>query len=348
MPKDGMLTPEKQLEDHIQSKETLRPLQLATFIGQEQAKNNLRIFIDAAKSRGDALDHVLLHGPPGLGKTTLAHIIAKEMGVNFKATSGPILTKAGDLAAILTNLEPNDVLFIDEIHRLSTTVEEVLYPAMEDFTLDLMIGEGPAARSVQIDLPKFTLVGATTRIGLLTNPLRDRFGIPLRLNFYTLPELKQVISRSAGILQTTLAEDGAEEIARRSRGTPRIALRLLKRVRDFASVEETDHINASLADHALRQLEVDQLGLDSADHRYLRFIAENYAGGPVGIETIAAGLSEQRDTLEETIEPYLIQIGFIQRTPRGRLLTAQSFTHLGLKPPVSTLTQLDLITADDD
>lgn len=341
---ERMVKPQEIASDS--DKESLRPSHLASFIGQEQVKQNLRVFIEAACNRGDALDHVLLHGPPGLGKTTLAQIVSREMGVNFKATSGPILTKPGDLAAILTNLEPKDVLFIDEIHRLSTTVEEVLYPAMEDFTLDLMIGEGPAARSVRIDLPKFTLVGATTRIGLLTNPLRDRFGIPLRMHFYTIDELKQVVTRSAGLLDTNLTDDGATEIAKRSRGTPRIALRLLKRVRDFASVQQSPAITAALADHALRQLEVDALGLDSSDHRYLRFIAENYNGGPVGIDTIAAGLSEQRDTLEETVEPYLIQIGFIQRTPRGRALTRQSFLHLGLQPPVQLLTQADLLTTD--
>lgn len=325
--------------------ERIRPSQLDSFIGQEHVRSNLRVFIQAAKNRGDALDHVLFHGPPGLGKTTLAQIVSREMGVNFRATSGPILTKAGDLAALLTNLEPNDVLFIDEIHRLSATVEEILYPAMEDFTLDLIIGEGPAARSVRIDLPKFTLVGATTRIGLLSNPLRDRFGIPLRLEFYSPGELKQVILRGAGILNMELTEDGAEEIARRSRGTPRIAIRLLRRVRDFASVDNTVIINARLADHALERLEVDKIGLDSADRRYLRFIADYYAGGPVGIETIAAGLSEQRDSLEETIEPYLIQIGFLQRTPRGRVITPGAFQHLGLKVPKVTA-QIDLLAEE--
>lgn len=312
---------------------TLRPQMLDDFTGQQQAKQNLRVFIEAAKNRGDALDHVLFYGPPGLGKTTLAQIMARELGVNFKATSGPILTKAGDLAAILTNLEAKDVLFIDEIHRLSPAVEEVLYPAMEDFKLDLMIGEGPAARSIRIDLPKFTLVGATTRLGLLANPLRDRFGIPVRLEFYTPKELRQVIQRGAGLLKAEFTEDGAEEIARRSRGTPRIAVRLLKRVRDFAHVQGDEAITADIADKALRQMEVDVVGLDSADHRYLRFIIEHYNGGPVGIETIAAGLSEQRDSLEETIEPYLIQCGFIQRTPRGRMATPQAFKHLGFAPP---------------
>ena len=312
---------------------SLRPQTLDDFTGQQQAKQNLRIFIEAARGRGEAMDHALFYGPPGLGKTTLAQIMARELGVNFKATSGPILTKAGDLAAILTNLEAKDVLFIDEIHRLSPAVEEILYPAMEDFKLDLMIGEGPAARAIRIDLPQFTLVGATTRLGLLANPLRDRFGIPVRLEFYTVAELRKVIHRGAALLKAELTEDGAEEIARRSRGTPRIAVRLLKRVRDFAHVAGGGAITAKSADQALRQMEVDGSGLDSADHRYLRFILEHYAGGPVGIETIAAGLSEQRDSLEETIEPYLIQCGFIQRTPRGRMATPQAFKHLGFVPP---------------
>ena len=342
-----IISGQESAEDHKED-DTIRPLQLDNFIGQEQIKSNLRVFLEAAKSRGDALDHVLLHGPPGLGKTTMAQIVAKEMGVNFKATAGPILSKAGDLAALLTNLEQGDVLFIDEIHRLNTTVEEVLYPAMEDFVLDLIIGEGPAARSVRIDLPKFTLVGATTRIGLLTNPLRDRFGIPLRLNFYTKEELVKVIARAASVLHTAITQEGAEEIARRARGTPRVAIRLLKRVRDFAFVQKLSEIDVALADHALHQLEVDSLGLDSADHRYLRFITDNYAGGPVGIETIAAGLSEQRDTLEETVEPYMIQIGFLQRTPRGRMLTPHGFRHLGLTPPATPNAQIDLLTVESD
>ncbi len=325
----------------------LRPARLDDFIGQEQAKENLRIFIAAARNRGEALDHVLLHGPPGLGKTTLAQIIAHEMGVSIKTTAGPVITKTGDLAALLTNLERGDVLFIDEIHRLNTAIEEVLYPAMEDFTLDLIIGEGPAARTVRIDLPPFTLVGATTRLGLLTNPLRDRFGIPLRLNFYTSDELHTVINRGAAILKIAITPDGAEEIARRSRGTPRIALRLLKRVRDFATVAKHSAITGSIADRSLQRLEVDQLGLDSNDHRYLRFIAEHYAGGPVGIETIAAGLSEQRDSLEETIEPYLLQQGFLQRTPRGRQLTAQAFTHIGLPPPRIFSPQLNFLEPEE-
>lgn len=312
---------------------SLRPQRLDEFIGQKQAKKNLQVFIDAACKLKESLDHVLFYGPPGLGKTTLAQIVSREMGVGFKATSGPILSKAGDLAALLTNLQPHDVLFIDEIHRLNPMVEEVLYPAMEDFTLDLIIGEGPAARTVRIDLPPFTLVGATTRLGLLTNPLRDRFGIPVRLEFYSVEELKWVIHRGAEILKIHLTEDGCEEIAKRCRGTPRIAVRLLRRVRDFAVVADQESVTWELVNASLLQLEVDHIGLDSADRRYLRFITDFYQGGPVGIETIAAGLSEQRDSLEETIEPYLIQQGFIQRTPRGRMLTKHAFEHLGLKMP---------------
>lgn len=335
----------KNIDDTAEG--SLRPLLFDDFIGQGLAKKNLKIFIESARQRGEALDHVLLYGPPGLGKTTIAHIISRELGVNFKATSGPLLSKAGDLAAILTNLQENDVLFIDEIHRLNPTVEEVLYPAMEDFNLDIIIGEGPSARTVRIDLPKFTLVGATTRLGLISNPLRDRFGIPTRLNFYTPEELCQVIKRGARILNADLKEDGAFEIAKRSRGTPRIALRLLKRVRDFSIVEKNHIIDKQLADISLKRLDVDHMGLDNSDHRYLRFIAEKYAGGPVGIETIAAGLSEQRDSLEETIEPYLIQLGFIQRTPRGRMLTALAFNHIGVKKPVSFSPQMDLITDEE-
>jgi Holliday junction DNA helicase RuvB len=314
----------------------LRPQTLAEFIGQSHAKQNLSVFIDAAKKRGEALDHVLLYGPPGLGKTTLSHIIASSLGVGFRATSGPLLSKAGDIAAILTNLQPRDVLFIDEIHRLPAAVEEVLYPAMEDFCLDLIIGEGPSARTVRIELPPFTLVGATTRIGLLSNPLRDRFGIPTRLQFYNETELFQVISRGAQVLNMPLAQAGATEIAKRSRGTPRIAIRLLKRVRDFAEVKNAATIDKELADFSLSQLDVDHLGLDSADRRYLRFIAEHYGNQPVGAETIAAGLSEHRDALEETIEPYLMQQGLLQRTSRGRMLTHLAFTHLGLTPPPSS------------
>ena len=343
---ERIIEAEERLEDI--GEVSLRPSLFDDFIGQEQAKGNLRVFIEAAKLRKEALDHVLLYGPPGLGKTTIAQIISKELGVNFKATSGPLLSKAGDLAAILTNLQENDVLFIDEIHRLSTNVEEVLYSAMEDFSLDIIIGEGPAARTVRIDLPKFTLVGATTRLGLLSNPLRDRFGIPTRLNFYSYDELQQVIERGAGILGANLTTDGSYEVARRARGTPRIALRLLRRVRDFASVAANeDNIDKKIADSSLNRLEVDKLGLDGADRRYLSFIAEKYLGGPVGVETICAGLSEQRDSIEETIEPYLLQMGFIARTPRGRVLTESAFAHLGLKSPASqSINQMDMDLLD--
>ncbi|MDG1436791.1 MAG: Holliday junction branch migration DNA helicase RuvB [Rickettsiaceae bacterium] len=312
---------------------SLRPNLLKDFVGQEHIKSNLSVFIKAAQNRQEPLDHTLFYGPPGLGKTSLSHIVSKEMGVNFKATSGPTLSKAADLASILTNLQANDVLFIDEIHRLNTNIEEVLYPAMEDFSLDIIIGEGPMARSVRIDLPRFTLIGATTRLGLISNPLRDRFGIPLRLKFYTTDELIKVINRAVGLLGTKITTKGAEEIAKRSRGTPRIALRLLKRVRDFASVDNKDEIDEIIADNALNRLEVDHEGLDSNDYRYLKFISDNYNGGPVGVETIAAALSEQRDAIEESIEPYLIQIGLLQRTPRGRVLTNNAFRHLGINPP---------------
>lgn len=316
---------------------SLRPQTLSEFIGQKRPCENLKVFIEAAKTRAEALDHVLFAGPPGLGKTTLAQIVARELGVNFRATSGPVIAKAGDLAALLTNLEERDVLFIDEIHRLNPAVEEILYPAMEDFQLDLIIGEGPAARSVRIDLAKFTLVGATTRSGLLTTPLRDRFGIPVRLNFYEAAELEEIVRRGARVLDLAINDAGATEIARRSRGTPRIAGRLLRRVRDFAAVEGASLVDAKVADRALRQLEVDGAGLDALDHRYLTCIAVNYGGGPVGVETIAAALSEPRDAIEEIIEPYLLQQGFIARTPRGRLATPQAFTHLGLDaPPVPT------------
>ena len=323
--------PEKTPEDAIDTH--LRPQRLEEFIGQSKAKQNLRIFIEAAKARGEALDHVLFAGPPGLGKTTLAQIMSRELGVNFKATSGPIIAKAGDLAALLTNLEERDVLFIDEIHRLNPAVEEVLYPAMEDFQLDLIIGEGPAARSVKIDLAKFTLVGATTRTGLLTTPLRDRFGIPVRLDFYNEEELLLIVKRGARVMQMGIAEEGALEIARRARGTPRIAGRLLRRVRDFAAVAGADVIDKTLADRALSALDVDSRGLDSLDHRYLKCIALNFGGGPVGIDTIAASLSESRDALEDIVEPYLLQLGFLNRTPRGRLLTPHAFRHLGLAVP---------------
>jgi Holliday junction DNA helicase RuvB len=341
---DRIIEPITNEEDVVSH--ALRPETLAEFTGQPEVRENLNVFIKAAKGRGDVLDHVLLYGPPGLGKTTLAQIVAKEMGVGFRPTSGPILTKAGDLAAVLTNLQPGDILFVDEIHRLNPSVEEVLYPAIEDFKLDLMIGEGPAARSVRIDLPKFTLVGATTRLGLIAGPLRDRFGIPLRLRFYDVKDLQNVVERAASLLNISISKDGSHEIARRARGTPRIAIRLLRRVRDFAHAMEKDVIDKKLADHALLRLEVDGLGLDSADHRYLRYIADHYAGGPVGVETIAAGLSEQRDAIEETIEPYLLQIGCIQRTPRGRMLTATAFKHLGLPAP-QTL-PADLFSAETD
>jgi holliday junction DNA helicase RuvB len=335
-----LVTAERSEEDAADS--SLRPQRLAEFVGQQQARSNLAVFIEAAKARKEALDHVLFVGPPGLGKTTLAQIVARELGVNFRATSGPVIAKAGDLAALLTNLEDRDVLFIDEIHRLNPAVEEILYPAMEDFQLDLIIGEGPAARSVKIDLAKFTLVGATTRAGLLTNPLRDRFGIPVRLNFYSEAELEQIVNRGARVLGIGMTADGANEIARRARGTPRIAGRLLRRVRDFALVAGATSVDRAAADRALIQLEVDAAGLDAMDRRYLVNIAENYGGGPVGIETIAAALSEPRDAIEEIIEPFLIQKGFIQRTPRGRLLTANAFRHLGLAEPARDPAQFGL------
>ena len=330
-PEERLMDPAAHDDDRVDV--ALRPQELDGFIGQAAVRENLAIFIAAARQRGEAIDHVLFHGPPGLGKTTLARIVSQELGVGFRATSGPVITKAGDLAAVLTNLQPRDVLFVDEIHRLSPAVEEVLYPAMEDGELDLIIGEGPAARSVRIELPPFTLVGATTRLGLLTTPLRERFGINLRLEFYTPDDLTTIVRRGASLLELDMTEDGAGEIARRARGTPRIAGRLLRRVRDFALVEDSLPVDQAVADHALSRLDVDDRGLDTMDRRYLGHIAEIHFGGPVGIDTLAAALSEERDTLEDVVEPYLIQQGFIQRTPRGRMLTAHAYGHLGLDAP---------------
>ena len=341
-----LVTSERRDEDAADT--SLRPQRLDEFIGQRQARSNLAVFIEAARGRREALDHVLFVGPPGLGKTTLAQIVARELGVNFRATSGPVIAKAGDLAALLTNLEERDVLFIDEIHRLNPAVEEILYPAMEDFQLDLIIGQGPAARSVKIDLARFTLVGATTRAGLLTNPLRDRFGIPVRLNFYAEAELEDIVNRGARVLGIGITPDGANEIARRARGTPRIAGRLLRRVRDFALVAGARVIDRGAADRALTELEVDAAGLDAMDRRYLSNIAQNYAGGPVGIETIAAALSEPRDAIEEIIEPFLIQKGLLQRTPRGRLLTSHAFRHLGLAEPPRDPAQFQLFGGSEE
>ncbi len=337
------VAPERAPEDAAEA--SLRPQSLGEFIGQQASRENLAVFIAAARGRKEALDHVLLHGPPGLGKTTLAQIVAHELGVGFRATSGPVIQRAGDLAAILTNLQPRDVLFIDEIHRLQPAIEEVLYPAMEDFQLDLIIGEGPAARSVRIDLSPFTLIGATTRAGLLATPLRDRFGIPLRLVFYTPEELERIVGRGARLLDFALTPDGGAEIARRSRGTPRVAGRLLRRVRDFATVAGRSPVDRAIADAALARLEVDALGLDAMDRRYLCRIAEHHGGGPVGVETLAAALAEARDTLEDVVEPYLIQEGLVLRTSRGRMLGLPGWRHLGLTPPPALPGQLDLLDA---
>jgi Holliday junction DNA helicase RuvB len=336
-----LVTAETAVEDIGEA--GLRPRTLAAFIGQAQVRANLGTFIEAARARGEALDHVLLSGPPGLGKTTLAQIVARELDVGFRATAGPVIARAGDLAALLTNLQPKDVLFIDEMHRLNPVVEEILYPAMEDFQLDLIIGEGPAARSVRIDLPPFTLIGATTRLGLVSTPLRDRFGIPLRLQFYTADELQQVVARGARVLGVAMTDDGAREIAGRSRGTPRIAGRLLRRVRDIAAVAGVERIDRAAADAALTQLDVDHLGLDAMDRRYLGCIADGFAGGPVGVDSLAAALSEPRDLLEDVLEPYLIQTGLVQRTPRGRILGDRAYAHLGLTPPAPGPGQLDLL-----
>jgi Holliday junction DNA helicase RuvB len=337
--------PHRLAEDHPEP--SLRPQSLADFIGQKAARENLAIFVEAAKKRGEALDHTLFFGPPGLGKTTLAQIVSKELGVGFRATSGPVIAKAGDLAAILTNLEAHDVLFIDEIHRMSPAVEEILYPAMEDFQLDLIIGEGPAARSVRIDLPRFTLVGATTRSGLLTTPLRERFGIPLRLELYNVDELTEIVARGARVLKMAMTPDGATEIAKRSRGTPRVAGRLLRRVRDFAEVAGVAIIDKKMADAALLRLDVDARGFDAMDRRYLTLIAEKYAGGPVGVETLAAALSEQRDVIEEVIEPYLLREGMVMRTPRGRMLSDEGFRYIGLEPPRDPSRQLAFVLPVD-
>ena len=345
MTDERLIAGAQQMDDPKEG--SIRPQELHSFIGQTQVRENLRIFIDAARGRGEAMDHVLLHGPPGLGKTTLAPIVARELGVGFRATSGPVIVKAGDLAAILTNLQPRDVLFIDEIHRLHPAVEEILYPAVEDFQLDLIIGEGPAARSVRIDLQPFTLIGATTRSGLITTPLRDRFGILLHMQFYGVEDLRAIIQRNADILDLELTAEGAQEIARRARGTPRVAGRLLRRVRDFVSVTGSGTVDAEAADGALNRLEVDTMGLDAMDRRYLKSIADNYGGGPVGAETLSAALSEERDTIEEMVEPYLIQQGLLMRTPRGRVLAEGAYRHLGLNTP-KNIRQLELLAQNGD
>lgn len=350
MEDERLVSPRKTAEDEngINAPVNLRPTSLSDFVGQKQVCENLKIFIEAAKQRGEALDHVLLFGPPGLGKTTLASIVAKELGVGFRATSAPMISKSGDLAAILTNLEPNDVLFIDEIHRLNPAIEEVLYSAMEDFQLDLIIGEGPSARSVRIDLQPFTLVGATTRSGMLSTPLRERFGIPLRLDFYSPEELEKIVSRGASLLRMPLSKEGAMEIAKRSRGTPRVAGRLLRRVRDFGAVSGAGEVDNKIADNALKRLDVDNYGLDAFDRRYLNCILQNYGGGPVGADTLAAALSEERDTIEEVIEPFLLKLGFLQRTPRGRVISDLGCQYLGVPSLRKNVKQFDLLDLAGD
>lgn len=350
MDDERLVSPRKTAEDEngINAPVNLRPTSLSDFVGQKQVCENLKIFIEAAKQRGEALDHVLLFGPPGLGKTTLASIVAKELGVGFRATSAPMISKSGDLAAILTNLEPNDVLFIDEIHRLNPAIEEVLYSAMEDFQLDLIIGEGPSARSVRIDLQPFTLVGATTRSGMLSTPLRERFGIPLRLDFYSPEELEKIVSRGASLLGMPLSKEGAMEIAKRSRGTPRVAGRLLRRVRDFGAVSGVGEVDNKIADNALKRLDVDNYGLDAFDRRYLNCILQNYGGGPVGADTLAAALSEERDTIEEVIEPFLLKLGFLQRTPRGRVISDLGCQYLGVPSLRKNVKQFDLLDLAGD